>query len=163
MVTLIHIPEVITKPPLTMALIRKIVPDLDLFGFTLFVPWSIMLLLALELGSGETYSWSSSTVIGLFCGAGVCAILFVAWEWRMGDKAMVPGALLRKRVVWTSYLYGACTVTSMMTASNWLPTYFQAVKGEGPTASGIYILPSILSQILLVVVTGAAGEHRRIC
>ncbi|EFQ95880.1 hypothetical protein PTT_04429 [Pyrenophora teres f. teres 0-1] len=42
-----------------------------------------------------------------------------------------------------------------MTASNWLPTYFQAVKGNGPTASGVYVLPSIISQILLVVVTGA--------
>lgn len=159
MITLIQIPEIIPKQPVTMALIRKIIPDLDLFGFTLFVPWSIMLLLGLQLGSGDAYPWGSSTVIGLFCGAGVCGILFVAWEWRMGDRAMLPGTLFRKRIVWTSYLYGPCIATCMMTASNWLPTYFQAVKGNGPTASGVYVLPSILSQILLVVVTGAAGKH----
>ncbi|CAE7199367.1 hypothetical protein P3342_010226 [Pyrenophora teres f. teres] len=154
-ITLIRIPEVIPKPPFTIALVRKIIPELDLLGFTLFVPWSVMLLLALQLGSGDAYSWNSSTVIGLFCGAGVCIMLFAAWERHIGDKAMVPGTLLRRRVVWTSYLYGPCIATCMMTASNWLPTYFQAVKGNGPTASGVYVLPSIISQILLVVVTGA--------
>ena len=44
-----------------------------------------------------------------------------------------------------------------MTASIWMPTYFQAVKNNGPTDSGVHVLPSILSQLLAVIATGAAG------
>ncbi|KAA8611254.1 MFS multidrug transporter [Pyrenophora tritici-repentis] len=160
-ISLIRIPEVITKPPFSMALVQKIIPHLDLIGFALFVPWSVMLLLALQLGSSGAYSWDSRMVIGLFCGTGVCIICFAVWEKHMGDRAMVPVTLLRRRFIWTSYVYGSCVTTCMATASNWLPTYFQAVKDNGPTASGVYVLPSILSQILLVVVTGAAVERTR--
>lgn len=75
----------------------------------------------------------------------------------MGDQAMLPGKLLAQRVVWTSCVYASCIITCMMTASVWMPTYFQAVKGNGPTDSGVHILPSILSQLLVVIASGAAG------
>jgi hypothetical protein len=50
----------------------------------------------------------------------------------------------------------------MITASNWVPTYFQAVKGDGPTMSGVHVLPNILSQLLFVVVSGALGTYHEI-
>ncbi|KAI4942276.1 hypothetical protein J4E91_010250 [Alternaria rosae] len=131
LIAFVPIPERTKKPRITLSLVRKIIPDLDLLGFALFVPPSVMLLLALQLGSGGKYAWNSSIIIGLFCGAGVCAILFILWERRMGDQAMLP-------------------------ASVWMPTYFQAVKGNGPTDSGVHILPSILSQLLVVIASGAA-------
>jgi hypothetical protein len=155
---LIPIAELTLKPPFSLALVRKVIPDLDLIGFTLFIPSSILLLLALQFGSGNTFAWGSSTVIGLFCGAGVSIILFIIWERRMGDRAMLPGTLLRQRIMWTSCLYGSCIMSCLVTASNWLPTYFQAVRGDGPTLSGVHILPSILSQLLVVIVVGATGK-----
>jgi hypothetical protein len=157
----VPIPERKTKSHLTMSLLRRIVPDLDLFGFVLFVPPSVMLLLALQFASGGTHAWSSSVVIGLLCGAVVCAILFILWERQMGDQAMLPGKLLAKRIVWTSCVYSSCIFTCMMTASIWMPTYFQAVRGNGPTDSGVHVLPSILSQLLVVIATGAAGTFPR--
>jgi MFS family permease len=157
LIAFVPVPERISKSRFTISLIREVIPDLDLFGFTLFVPSSIMLLLALQLGSGGMYAWNSSTVIGLWCGAGVCAVLFIFWENRMDDKAMLPGKLLGKRVVWISCVYASCIITCMMTASIWMPTYFQAVRGNGPTDSGVHVLPSILSQLVVVIGTGAAG------
>ncbi|KAI4650350.1 hypothetical protein J4E93_002706 [Alternaria ventricosa] len=156
LIAFVPIPERTTKPRITLSLIRTIIPDLDLLGFALFVPPSVMLLLALQLGSGGKYAWSSSVVIGLFCGAATCAALFILWERRMGDQAMLPGKLLGQRIVWTSCVYASCIITCMMTASVWMPTYFQAVKGDGPTDSGVHVLPSILSQLLVVIATGAA-------
>ncbi|RAQ98940.1 sterol glucosyltransferase [Stemphylium lycopersici] len=153
---IIQIPEITEKAPLSMTLVRTVIPQLDLVGFTLFVPASTMLLLALQLGSGDTYSWDSPTVIGLLCGACVSTIVFVFWEYKMGDKAMLPGTLLGKRIVWTSCFYGSCTMICMLTASNWLPTYFQAVKGDDPADSGVHTLPGIFSQLLLIIATGAA-------
>ncbi|KAF1944324.1 efflux pump protein [Clathrospora elynae] len=153
---MIRIPEVTKKAPFSIALIRKVIPDLDLIGFALFLPAAIMFLLALQFGSGNSFSWNSGTVIGLFCGAGVLAIIFILWERRAGDKAMLPGYLLRRRVIWTSCVFAACIMCCIIVASNWVPTYFQAVKGNGPSMSGVHVLPSILGQLLFVVVSGAA-------
>lgn len=114
-----------------------------------------MFLLALQFGSAGTYAWSSSQVIGLFVGAGVLALVFFAWEYNQGDKAMLPGSLLRQRTVWASCAFGTCLVCCVSVAANWLPTYFQAVKGEGPTMSGVYLLPSIISQLIFVIISGA--------
>ncbi|KAF4918848.1 Efflux pump mokI [Colletotrichum viniferum] len=38
---------------------------------------------------------------------------------------------------------------------NYVPIYFQAVKGVGPSLSGVYMLPSILTQLLSLVISGA--------
>ncbi|KAF2626431.1 efflux pump protein [Macroventuria anomochaeta] len=152
----VRIPEIIKKEPFTFDLVRQVLPELDLIGFALFAPAAVMFLVALQFGSGNTYAWDSATIIGLTCGAGVTALIFIAWEARMGNRAMIPGGMLRKRIVWTSCVFGSALMCCSIVASNWLPTYFQAAKGEGPMLSGVHILPSILSALLFVVITGAA-------
>lgn len=157
----VSIPEIVRKETFSVDLVRRILPDLDLGGFVLFAPAAVMFLMALQFGSDDTYSWNSATVIGLLCGAAAAALSFIGWEARMGDRAMIPGSMLRKRIVWTSCVFGSALMCCSIVASNWLPTYFQAVKGEGPTVSGVHILPSILSALLFVVVTGAASKYEK--
>ncbi|OAL45244.1 efflux pump protein [Pyrenochaeta sp. DS3sAY3a] len=151
---IIQIPETTPKPPFSLRLLRKVVPELDLIGFALFVPASILLLLALQFGNARTYSWDSATVIGLFCGAAVSAVIFIMWERKMGEKAMLPGPLFGRRIVWTSCLFAMFLMACLIVASNWVPTYFQAVRGDGPTMSGVHVLPGILAQLLCVVLSG---------
>lgn len=146
------------KEPFSMQLIRKVIPELDLTGFVLFVPPAVMLLLALQYGSGNTFAWDSATIIGLFVGAAVSAVIFILWERRKGDKAMLPGSLIKQRRVWTACLYGTLGVCCMITASNFLPTYFQAVRGDSPTMSGVHVLPSILSQLIAVILSGGLSK-----
>jgi MFS family permease len=153
----LHFPEGTKKEPFSLGLLRKVLPELDLIGFLLFVPPSVMLLLALQFGSGNKYPWNSATVIGLICGAVVLAIIFIFWERYMGDRAMLPGSLLKQRIVWTSCLHMVCVMSCVIIASNWLPTYFQAVRGDGPTMSGVHVLPSIGGQITFVLMSGALG------
>lgn len=155
---IISIPEMAKKEAFSLGLVKKVLPELDLIGFALFAPAAIMFLMALQFGSGNTYAWDSATVIGLICGACVTALVFIAWEVKMGDRAMIPGSMLRKRIVWTSCVFGSALMCCSIASSNWLPTYFQTVKSEGPTLSGVHVLPSILSSLLLVVVTGAASK-----
>ncbi|KAF2999786.1 hypothetical protein E8E13_005809 [Curvularia kusanoi] len=152
----VHIPEMVKKDQFSFKLVREVLPELDLIGFALFSPAAIMFLLALQFGSGNTYAWRSPTIIGLLCGAAVGAVIFLLWEKRMGDQAMIPGTIIRRRIVWTSCVYASALVCCNIVASNWLPTYFQAVKGEGATLSGIHVLPSILGSLLFVVISGAA-------
>ena len=114
---LIHIPDLTVKEPFSLNLVRKVLPELDLFGFALFAPASVMFLLALQFGGDGTHAWNSSMVIGLFCGAGVTIILFVLWEIRSGDSAMIPGSVVKQRIVWASTGHASFLLASSFVAS----------------------------------------------
>lgn len=149
-------PELNAKPQFTLTLVRKTIPELDLIGFVLFAPASIMALLALHYG-GNHYPWNSSVVIGLFCGAGTTAILFFLWERRMGDRAMIPPSMVSHRIVYTSAINGSALVAAILVEAQYMPVYFQAVLGYRPAMSGVNTLPRILSQLLMVILSGVLG------
>lgn len=152
----IKIPDQIVKSwnsPIWSLILEKF----DLGGFALFAPAAIQLLLALQFG-GTNFPWNSATIIGLFCGAGGTLIAFIFWEHRQGENAMIPLSLISQRTVWSSCL-AMMSITSMtFAASYFLPVYFQAVKGVSPLLSGVYLLPSILSQLVLAVLSGIIGR-----
>ncbi|KAI0376197.1 putative MFS multidrug transporter [Hypomontagnella monticulosa] len=152
MLAFIEIPDQIQKPP-PMTVVRTLHSKLDLFGFVLFAPAAIELLLAVQYG-GITYPWNSSQVIGLFVGAGVTFIVFLAWEYYKGDAAMIPFSMARKRTVWTSCLVYGLLMSQLFCSSYYLPVYFQGVKGATPFLSGVYLLPSILGQLFSSVASG---------
>ncbi|KAI0118955.1 putative MFS multidrug transporter [Daldinia grandis] len=150
----IHVPDQTIKPQVSLKLLCEVIPQLDLIGFAIFAPAAVMFLLALQFGSSQ-YPWNSSTVIGLFVGAGVTFPIFLWWERRQGDKAMLPFSMVGRRIVWVSALYGAALMTSILVGAQFFPIYFQSVKGVGPTMSGVNMLPSILSSVVFVLVSGA--------
>ena len=133
---------------------------LDIVGFAIFAPAAVQLLLALQWG-GTRQPWNSSVVIGLFCGAAGTLCLFLVWEYRKGDDAMVPFSMIRIKTVWSSCLFTFLFIGAMLSMSYYLPIYFQAVKGVSPTLSGVYLLPSILSQIFLSMLSGYLGRLPR--
>jgi len=149
-----QIPDETPKPPFSFALVRSIVPNLDLTGFALFASTTVMFLLALQWGSTE-YGWSASVVIGLFAGSGATLILFSFWEWYVGERALIPFHLVKKRIVWASTVQNTSLFVNNFVGVNYIPIYFQAVKGFGPSLSGVYTLPSILMQLLSLVISGA--------
>ncbi|OHW98068.1 MFS multidrug transporter [Colletotrichum incanum] len=151
LLVLIHIPSKIATPlPLL-----QVPSHLDLPGFVLFAPAAIMFLLALQFGGSE-HPWNSSVVIGLFVGAGVTTAPFLYWEYKQGDdEAMMPLGLFKSRIVWISCVVGALTMSITMVSSYYLPLYFQSVKGATPFQGGVDFLPTILSQLVFAVVSGA--------
>jgi MFS family permease len=82
------IPEQVAKQPVKSRLKEVITKELDLLGFAMFAPGSIMFLLALTWG-GVRYRWNSAVIIGLFCGSAATILIFALWEVRRGDQAMV--------------------------------------------------------------------------
>ncbi|KAI8227873.1 Efflux pump mokI [Colletotrichum sp. SAR 10_96] len=152
-----HVPEETLKPPFSLALLRRILPELDLAGFALFAPTTVMFLIALHWGSTE-HGWSSPTVIGLFAASGATLVMFSIWEWHVGEKSLIPFHLIKRRRVWASAMQSTTLFSLNYVGVNYVPIYFQAVKGVGPSLSGVYMLPSILTQLLSLVISGALGK-----
>ena len=139
----------ISDQPTPTAILAK----LDLVGFAIFCPATIQLILALQW-AGTKYPWNSSTIIGLLCGFFSMLLIFLAWEHRMGDNAMFPFSIIKRRAIWSSCLNYACIAGLSMTSTYYLPIYFQAVRNATPTTSGINLLPLVLSTIIFGILSG---------
>lgn len=137
---------------------RHVVRNFDLLGFAIFAPACIMLLLALQWG-GVKYSWSSPTIIGLFCGSACTFVAFFFWENFVGQTAMMPLSLIRKRVVYSSLLTAFFQYGGLLILSYYLPLWFQAIKGTTPTLSAVYTLPTFISQLFSTIVAGVVTSR----
>ncbi|KAI0885866.1 putative MFS transporter [Annulohypoxylon maeteangense] len=157
---LIRIPEMTEKQGLNIIRNGSLIRILDLVGFAIFAPAAVMFFLALEFG-GNRYAWDSSQVIGLLCGAVVTFAVFLAWEWKKGSEAMIPFALLRVRIQCCASLLMFAFLGMMFVVAYYLPIYLQAVKGDSPFMSGVHNLPTILSQVVMVLVGGFVVQRIR--
>jgi len=72
---------------------------------------------------------------------------------------MIPFSMISKRAVWSSCLVMLFLMSVVLCLSYYLPIYFQAVRGVSPMLSGVYLLPGILSQLLMAIVSGALGKY----
>ncbi|KAK3301208.1 major facilitator superfamily transporter [Chaetomium fimeti] len=126
---------------------------LDPVGFALFAAFTVTLFMALQWGGG-VYEWSNPVILGLLCASVGLFAFFSVWEKFVGENAMFPYSMLRKRVVWAScltmFLLQGCALVYLY----YLPIYFQVVKGASPFASGLYNSPGIGSQMLLAAISG---------
>lgn len=159
-VALLDIPD--RRIKVNESLVKTLASKLDLTGFLIFAPCTVMFLLALEWG-GEDYAWDSARIIGLFCGGGGLLLVFIYWEYRAGDLAMIPLPVVRKRQVWTSCLSMLLLFTSVFLSAYYLPVYFQSVKGVTPFRSGVNMLPAICAQLVFAVLIGVVGGLFQFC
>lgn len=146
---------------------------LDLIGASIFIPGVIMVLMGLQWG-GITYPWSSGRIIGLFVGGGVLIAVFIVWQRRAGDEAMIPPAIFTQRTVFFACLCGAFGMGALTLIGLWLPEWsvtpgydtharhrltscehrFQVIKGNSPVNSGIHMLPSMIAQTVAAIISG---------
>ncbi|TVY39370.1 Efflux pump [Lachnellula subtilissima] len=152
----IRIPENREKTNKKKPTFGETINRLDPIGFALFAPFCVMLLIALQWG-GSTHPWNSSTIIGLFIGSGLCLIVFLFWENRRGDTAMIPLSMLRQHIFYSSCLVTAAQYGSMNLFSYYLPVWFQTVLGVDPILSGVYFMATAATLIVTMFLTGVIG------
>jgi hypothetical protein len=116
-----------------------------------------MFLLALQWG-GQTYAWNSGTIIGLFIGSFADLCVFLAWERRRGERAMIPLHLLKQTKVYSSCLNMLFIMGNLIVTMYYLPIWFQVVEGTSATVSGVRLLPLILSHIFFAITAGVLGK-----
>lgn len=152
------VPEPKRKPPARQVLATAI-KSLDLVGFALICPAAIMFFLGLQFG-GNRHPWNSSTVIGLLVGAAATLVVFLFWEYRQGDEAMVPFALLRHRVIWSAAMTLFFVLSSILVADYYLAIYFQVVLDDSPLMSGVHMLPVTLGLVFFTMISGSMSKWR---
>jgi MFS family permease len=148
------------KPPVRdsdRAPLREKLLQIDLAGLALFIPTVVMVLLALQWG-GQDYPWKSATVIGLFCGAAGLATVFLVWEGRKGDDAMIPFSILLDRSIFLSCLFTTCMFGTYILNIYYMPEYFQVIKGASALRSGVMTLPLVIAQLIAAIGSGLISK-----
>ncbi|KAJ7262074.1 ABC transporter [Mycena rebaudengoi] len=148
------------SPPLGADLTKRSPKDifqqvlrLDFGGAILVAGAVTSLVLALQWG-GNTKPWGDKAVIICFVFAAVLTVVYIIWEIRMGDRAMVPTAIFKSRSIYAILAFCLLTRFSLLLFSYYIPIYYQAVKHRTATGSGIELLPFMLGVVVTVISSG---------
>ncbi|OXV11059.1 hypothetical protein Egran_01180 [Elaphomyces granulatus] len=127
--------------------------QMDIPGTFTIMAAVVCYLLALQWG-GVTKSWGDSQVVGTLVGFVLLLILFVIIEWWAGERALIPGRLLKQRNLLVSGIYVMFVVGPMFVMIYYLPIYFQSIKGVSAAQSGIRNVPLVVSVGLSTIISG---------
>ena len=133
---------------------RKIL-GLDLVGNFLLIVAAVMLFLALQFNE-QYWAWGSARIIGLLTGSGITAILFILWQWRQGDTALLPPRIVLQRSVAISCLGAFFIYGTFLVHAYYLPIWFQAIKNDTPIMSGVSLIAYVIGNALFSVIAGVA-------
>ncbi|KAF0330053.1 major facilitator superfamily transporter [Colletotrichum asianum] len=135
-----------------LTLVEKFL-QVDPLGTVALMPAVICLLLALQWG-GTVYPWSDARVIVLFVLFGVLSIVFVFIQIRNGANATLPITVISQRSVAAACWFSVCTAGADFTLRQYIPIWFQAIKGVSAVDSGLMNLALILATALASIVSG---------
>ncbi|OKL60564.1 hypothetical protein UA08_03943 [Talaromyces atroroseus] len=127
---------------------------LDWYGLAIELPMTICLILALQW-AGTTYAWSNWRIILLLTVTGVLVILFFVVEHIGGSNSMISLPILRQRNVAFSCVAGSCNFAGLWVFSNYLPIYFQVVRGADTLHSALMYLPTTISMSVVALASGS--------
>ncbi|KAL9636714.1 MAG: hypothetical protein Q9164_002653 [Protoblastenia rupestris] len=127
--------------------------SLDLIGNFILICAAVMLFLALEFNSSNI-PWQNAKIIGLLIGAGLTAIIFVLWQWYMGDDALLPGKIVTQRSVAASCLAAFFMYGTILIHAYYLPIWFQAIKGDDAVQSGVDLVAYMVTNAAFSVFAG---------
>lgn len=112
----------------------------DWLGSLTIVSGTLMFLIGLELGSSSD-RWDSAEFICLVVFGVLVIVAFVFVELRLAKFPIVPIRLFKTPRNLAILALNACHGFVFISASYYLPLYFQGVLGADALLSGVYILP----------------------
>ncbi|KAF8304794.1 MFS general substrate transporter [Clavulina sp. PMI_390] len=131
----------------------KQLAECDWVGVIIILAWGVCFILGLEWG-GIVKSWDDPNVIACLVMIPVLGGLFSVWEGYMGKKAMLPLYMLRHRDVTGAAFLNIFMWAVFMLCLYYLSEGYQAIYGSSATNAGISLLPEIVPQILVLIVSG---------
>ncbi|MGN6300851.1 MAG: MDR family MFS transporter [Angustibacter sp.] len=110
------------------------------------------LIVWLSLG-GQEFAWRSVWTIAFLVVAVVALVVAVVVERRAVDP-ILPPRLFRDRTFNLTSIAGFLVGVALFGVMIYLPQYFQIVKGQSPTASGLLTLPMVATMLLTSMLSG---------
>lgn len=125
----------------------------DWLGSLTIIGGTLMFLLGLELG-GSNYKWESAQFICLLVFGLVVIGIFIVIEMKFAKFPVVPVLLFKAPRNLIILVINACHGFVFISASYYLPLYFQGVLGANALLSGVYVLPFSFTLGVASAVTG---------
>ncbi|KAF4555823.1 Efflux pump aflT-like protein [Elsinoe fawcettii] len=139
--------------------LKEKILQLDPLGTALFLPSIICLLLALQWG-GSSYAWSDGRVIALLVVFAVAMIAFWVLQFvRPENRVTVPMRIVFNRSIAGGMWYTLFGGSVMVVMALYIPIWFQAIKGDSATSSGIKLIPLILPMVFSIIISGASVQR----
>ncbi|RXK37133.1 hypothetical protein M231_05584 [Tremella mesenterica] len=108
---------------------------------------------------GVTKAWNDVGVVVNLALAGAFVILIIGWSLFLGDKAMLPPSLLRRRHIsagaWANFFAFGAVVVYLY----YLPLHFEAIDGKSAVRAGVLLLGVQLSMSPFLIIAGKLAER----
>ncbi|KAF7303924.1 MFS general substrate transporter [Mycena indigotica] len=128
------------------------VSEIDYVGVVLVAGAVTTLMLSLQWGS-NTKEWGDKDLIICFIFAAVLALLFIMWQVRKRDKALMPLEIFHSRSMYALTLYCMLTRFSLLIFSYYIPVFYQADRHYSAIRSGVNLLPFSLGTVITIILT----------
>ena len=125
---------------------RPVRPRIDYVGAALLTAAVTCLLLVLSWG-GTEYPWFSATIVGM-TGAGVVLIAVLVWHERHTPEAILPPRLFANAVYVRGVVIAFFTSIALLGVTFLLPLYFQLLRGEDASTSGLMLMPYLVANVI---------------
>lgn len=126
---------------------------IDYLGSSL-VAAAVTGILLITVWGGNTYAWSSDTIIGLAIASLLLVIAFIYVEKRSAEPVL-PLALFRNQIFSVSSILAFFLGFMMFGSIIFLPEYQQVVRGASAVKSGLMLIPLTLGVVIASVGSGA--------
>ena len=144
---------------------HKSAKNFDFVGAVLLAAFTagIVLLTSWKSIVPSGYDWSNRWLVFLMVGTVVSFILFL-WVEIGAEDPLVPLHMFKDPVFSVSVTIAFILGVSMFAALSFLPTFLQMARGDGPTESGLMMLPMSMGVMLTAIVSGLlitkTGKYR---
>lgn len=126
---------------------------IDWWGAFTLVVATILLLLPLNW-AGSKYAWSDPIIIVLLCLGGIGYVIFVLIEAKVAEEPIAPLHLFKNLKVAACFSINLFHGMAFFALLYFVPLYFQVIKSESATTSGLELLPLILSIVIMAISAG---------
>jgi EmrB/QacA subfamily drug resistance transporter len=130
---------------------------IDVIGAALMMAAAVALLLALSCG-GRKFDWISVETGALLL---TSAVLWVLFTWRLAatEEPFLPLTVLGNKVVRCAALAGACTMSTLVGMTIFVPLYFEVVRHLTASQSGLALIPMLGAVVMFSTIAGRLMVH----
>ncbi|MFE9538478.1 MFS transporter [Streptomyces sp. NPDC006691] len=129
----------------------------DYLGAALAAAFTSSLLLATSWG-GKDYAWTSPQIIGLFAACVLTLALFLRRQ-ATAAEPVLPLSLFKVPQLRYGFAIQGLLGAAMMGALVYVMVYLQAVRGIGPAAAGLYLIPMAIGMTVVGLGAGRLTER----